>query len=69
VSNGLAAWHRGTIKPRVRMGIAIGRSQISADVQCENTCRAGLNSALGGYTRRKPFVSRRHNHMLDQLVT
>ena len=57
MSNGLAAWHRGTIKPRVRMGIAIGRSQIGGNVHCENTCRADLNSALGGYTRHKSFVS------------
>ena len=69
MSNGLAAWHRRTIKPRVRMGIAIGRSQIGADVHWENTCRADLNSALGGYTRCKPLVSLPHNHMSDQLVT
>jgi len=69
VSNGLATWHRGTIKPRVRVGKANCRSQISADVCSESKCRADSNAALEGLGRRKRFVSQCHNYMLDQSVT
>jgi hypothetical protein len=46
VSNGLATWYRGTIKPRVRMGKTNRGSQISGGLCSESKCRADSNAAL-----------------------